>query len=291
MSDLSRTLASWTYENVAFPATETRVEWGHDSAKHQGYGQRGADIETTGQKPRVITATIPLRNGLRWPGERLYPETYLKLREAFKTAEGFLTHPTLGLVTVHVDSVSERIDPTKPDGLDIEVSFTEQRAESQELELALASRSTPADAAAAEASAADKAAASLAGLAATDALADNVAAAFGYLAEAARTGPDAASTFGALVADLDARLSDPAASDAAWHDYRSALVRCRAAVLSARAESIGSTEALTITLGETMSLARAAAQAYGDPSRAAELAAKNRIGDPLFIAAGTVLAI
>ena len=86
MSDLSRTLASWTYENVPFPATETRVEWGHDSAKHQGYGQRGTDIETTGQKPRVITATIPLRNGLRWPGERLYPETYLKLREAFKTA-------------------------------------------------------------------------------------------------------------------------------------------------------------------------------------------------------------
>ena len=50
-------------------------------------------------------------------------------------------------------------------------------------------------------------------------------------------------------------------------------------------------EALTITLGETMSLSRAASLAYGDPSRAGELAAKNRIGDPLFIAAGTVLAI
>lgn len=139
MSALSESLSTWAWQGIEFPGTETRVEWGHDSARHQGYGQRGVDIETTGQKPRAFTVSIPLRGGLRWTGaERLYPETYLRLREALKTPEGYLTHPSYGLVTAHVDTISERIDPMKPDGLDLDVTFTEQRAESQELALTLA---------------------------------------------------------------------------------------------------------------------------------------------------------
>ena len=131
MSALSDSLSDWAWEGVVFPASETSVEWGHDSARHQGYRQRGADVETTGQKPRAVTVTIPLRNGIRWTGpERLYPETYLHLREALKTPEGYLTHPTYGLMTAHVDSVRERIDPMRPDGLDLEVRRTgrERRA-------------------------------------------------------------------------------------------------------------------------------------------------------------------
>ena len=59
MSDLSRSLSSWAWEGVEFPGTETRTDGGHDSAKHSGYGQRGADIETTGAKPKTFSVTIP----------------------------------------------------------------------------------------------------------------------------------------------------------------------------------------------------------------------------------------
>lgn len=290
MSALSESLAAWTYENVSFPGTETRVEWGHDSTRHQGYGQRGADTETTGQKPRTFTVSIPLRNGLRWTGaERLYPETYLRLREALKTPEGYLTHPTYGPVTVHVDSISERIDPMKPDGLDLDITFTEQRAESQELELTLARSAAPADAALAAAAEADAAASSLS-LTTSTTIGAEVAAAFEYLDAAARGGADAIATFDDLVTDLDARLRDSEASAVGGHAYRMALVRTRSSVLARRAEYLGDT-AQTITLGDTMSLARAAVEAYGDASRAAELASKNHVSDPLFIPAGTVLVI
>lgn len=289
MSALSDSLAAWTYESVSFPGTETRVEWGHDSARHQGYGQRGNDVETTGQKARTFTVSIPLRNGLRWSGERLYPETYLRLREALKTPEGFLTHPTYGLVTVHVDTISERIDPAKPDGLDLDVTFTEQRAESQELELTLARSAAPADAALSAAAEADAAVSSL-DLSTSTTISAEVSAAFEYLDASVRGGAEAIAAFDDLVADLDARLRDSAASGVDGHAYRTALGRTRAAVLARRAEYLGDT-AQTITLGDTMSLARAAVEAYGDAARAAELASKNRIDDPLFISAGTVLVI
>ena len=47
----------------------------------------------------------------------------------------------------------------------------------------------------------------------------------------------------------------------------------------------------TLTLTEDMTLARAAVLAYGDASRAAELAERNAIDDVLLIPAGTVLVI
>jgi prophage DNA circulation protein len=121
MSDLARTVAAFSYEGVVFPGTDTSVKWGHDKATHQGYLQRGAVIETTGQRARVITVRVPLRNSLRWTGSatRLYPETYLALREKLKQAEGFLTHPTYGSIVVHVDDVDENVDPLRPDGLDL----------------------------------------------------------------------------------------------------------------------------------------------------------------------------
>jgi len=290
MSALSESLSTWAWQGIEFPGTETRVEWGHDSARHQGYGQRGVDIETTGQKPRAFTVSIPLRGGLRWTGaERLYPETYLRLREALKTPEGYLTHPSYGLVTAHVDTISERIDPMKPDGLDLDVTFTEQRAESQELALTLARAAASADAALAAAAEADAAVSSLS-VSSPTTIGAEVAGAFEYLDAAVRGGADAIATFDDLVADLDARLRDSAAAGVGGHAYRTALGRTRAAVLARRAEYLGDT-AQTVTLGDTMSLARAAVEAYGDASRAAELASKNHIDDPLFILAGTVLVI
>lgn len=290
-TDLARTTAKLTYENVSFPAQEVKTSWGHDSARHQGYGQRGADVEDTGEKPFVVSVKIPLRNGLRWDGERLYPETYLKLREALKTPEGFLTHPTYGLLTVHVDSVDEGILGEKGDGLDLDVSFTVQRGESQDLSLSLGTATLSPDAAALVAAAdADTAAAGLT-LATTTSLADTIGTAFDALQETERTYLEASTAFDALTSDLAARALDAGAADATGHAYRAAVARCLSATLAYRAEYLGTSGPETVTLPEEMSLARASVLAYGDASRAAELATKNRVSDPSFIPAGTVLVI
>lgn len=291
MSDLSRSLSSWAWEGIEFPGTDTRSDGGHDSAKHSGYGQRGADVETTGQKPKTFSVTIPLRNGLRWTGaERLYPETYLRLRAALATPEGLLTHPTWGLLTAHLDTWSEVVDPMRPDGVDLQVTWTEQRGEAEGLELTLAA-ATPAATAATSAADADAARAGLAGVADTTSLADRVSAAFDYLDTAVRTGPEIASTFADVLGSVADRLADPAGMVAAGHDYRVSLERTQAALVSARAAYLGDGTTRTITLREDMSLGRVAALAYGDASRAGELVAKNSIDDVLLIPAGTVLVV
>lgn len=292
-SEIARTTAPYVYEGVEFPGADTRVAWGHDSAKHQGYLQRGQVSETTGQRARVFTVRIPLRNGLRWNGpKRLYPETYLDLREKLKTAIGFLTHPTYGLVEVHVDDVIETMDPAKPDGLDLDVTFTEQDGAAQELELAMSgpAASTPSEAAVVHAETADTEAASLT-LSDTSSLAEEVGGAFDRLQEAQRPYTEAAAEFAAVAASIRARAEDPGAVLAAGHAYRAALSQCLSSVLDYRAEYLGAELPEVVVLPEPMSLARAAVLAYGDPSRAAELASKNRLPDPAFIPAGTELVI
>ena len=295
MSDLSRTVAAFSYEGVVFPGTETSVKWGHDKATHQGYLQRGAVIETTGQRARVITVRVPLRNSLRWTGSatRLYPETYLALREKLKQAEGFLTHPTYGSIVVHVDDVDENVDPLRPDGLDLTLTFTEQDALTQELDLSLGSAASPADAALTYAAEADESATDLPlTVSEGTSLEDTVAAVFEYLDEAARTPAQAHVRVGELVADVTARMADPGAASTDGHLYRVALSRVLAATLRSR-EAYTDTEGAveTVTLPEAMSLARAAALAYGDPRRAPDLAARNRLLDPSLIPAGTVLVL
>lgn len=291
MSDISLSTALFSYEDVVFPAVEAKTGWGHDSARHQGYKQHGADIEDTGEKPRVVSVKIPLRNGIRWTGpERLYPETYLRLREALKTPEGFLTHPTYGPMTVHVDTVDEGIVGAQGDGIDIDVTFTEQRGETLGLDLALGSTRTPSDAALASATEADTAAEDLT-LSTTESLADTLGDAFDFLQEAERTYLEASTVFASLTTDLSARLVGAGAADSDGHDYRVAVSRCLAETLAYRDEYLGADGPETVTLSAEMSLSRAAVLAYGDPSRAAELAAKNRIADPCFIPSGTVLLI
>lgn len=296
-TDLSRTLAPYVFGGVEFPGTDSRVAWGHDSAKHQGYLQRGLVSEPTGQRARTFTVRVPLRNGLRWSGpKRLYPETYLDLCEKLKTPQDYLTHPIYGLVLVQVDDIQETIDPTRPDGLDLDLTFTEQDGDAQAIELSLTgpAASTPSEAAAARAEEADVAAAALGadvGGWSWTSLSGEVSDAFDHLQEAARPFTEAAAEFSALADSIHARITDPVVAGAEGHNLRAALSRCLAAVDAYRAEYLGAEEPETVTLPEAMGLARASLYAYGDPTRGADLAARNRLADPAFIPAGTVLVI
>lgn len=294
MSDLARTVAAFSYEGVVFPGTDVSTKWGHDKATHQGYLQRGAVIETTGQQPRVITVRVPLRNSIRWTGSatRLYPDTYEALRAKLQQAEGFLTHPTYGSMVVHVDAVDEKIDGKTPDGLDLELTFTEQDALTQELDLSLGSGTSPTEAAQAYAAEADDAAVDLPRtVSPNDSLEAAVTDALTFLEEETRTPREARATFDGLVREVQARSADPGVADTDGHLYRVALARTLAAVLRARAEYADTEEVVTLTLPEGMGVARAALLAYGDPRRGADLAARNALLDPTHIPRGTVLVL
>ena len=161
----------------------------------------------------------------------------------------------------------------------------------QELELTLARSASPADAALSSAQQVDAEGVAVDGRADTTSLAAAVTEAFDYLNSAQRSSTEVASSLGELVADVESRLSDPAGMVSTAFEYRSALSRTRAALLDRRAQYLGSDAALTVTIAEDMSLARAAVVAYGDASKASQLAGRNRIDDPTLIPAGTVLVL
>ena len=104
-------------------------------------------------------------------------------------------------------------------------------------------------------------------------------------------GTQVAAAFAEVLSSVADRIADPAFAGVAGHDYRAALERTQTALANARASYLGDGTTRTLTLSEGMSLARVAALAYGDASRAAEIAALNAIEDTAFIPAGTVLVI
>jgi len=289
--DLGRTLATAAYDGVEFPAAGLTTEGGHDSAKHQGYGQRGADIETTGPQPEAVRCRAVMQNGLRgWTGPELYPTQYQRLLRALRgTPEGFLTHPTRGVMTVHVDHFSEVVSETSRRGVVLELAFTEQRGESDLLEMAPPVASALDDAATA-AAAAD--ATRPTGARVSASLVEELAAARGFVESAGRSLAQARARVGSLLASIEARAADPAAAGASGHAYRAALAATRAAVLRYRAGALTSSGRSHVVLEEA-SLARIASdpRVFGDASRAAELARANVVLDPTRVPAGTVLVI
>ena len=289
--DLGRTLSTAAYDGVEFPAAGLTTEGGHDSAKHQGYGQRGADIETTGPQPEAVRCRAVMQNGLRgWSGPALYPTQYQRLLRALRsTPEGFLTHPTRGVMTVHVDHFSEVVSETSRRGVVLELAFTEQRGESDLLEMAPPTASALDDAATA-AAAAD--ATRPAAVTVRTSLTEEVAAARGFVEAAGRTEAQARARVGALLAEVEARAADPAAAASSAHAYRAALTATLSAVLRYRASALAASGRTHVVLEEA-SLARIASdpRVFGDASRAAELARANVVLDPSRVPVGTVLVI
>lgn len=287
---LKEHLSPFAYEGVEFPALDTSLSAGHDSAKHAGYRQRGADVETTGPKPKVIKVKVPLYNGLHWPSA-LFPGVYADLvRVLDSTPQGLLTHPTRGLLSVHVDEWTESFEGKTKDGLTLEITFTEQRGEATLLEFAPAA--SPADVAIAQAAAVDAAAA---GLSLADrflGFADDVASVMDDLASADATLTQAIASADALVRRCQDDLDDPALAASQYFPLRSAVGATLAAVTARVAERSGDRPG-TFRLPVAMSIAEVAAHpdVYGDASRMGDLLAVNALADPSDIPAGTTLLV
>lgn len=292
LDELGRTLAPAAFEGVEFPCAGLATDGGHDSAKHSGYGQRGADIETTGPQAASIRCRAVMMNGLRgWTGDvPLYPVQYQRLLRALQAnPEGFFTHPSRGLMTVHVDRFSEVIAETTRQGVVLDLSFTEQRGISDSVEMAAAPASAL-DEAATAAEAADAARPSTVRVSTT--LASEVAAVRAFLEAAERTETQARGRLGSLLSRIETRIADPAAAVVSGHAYRVALASTRAAVLVYRDRALA-TSGRTFVVTEEVSLARIASdpRVFGDAARGAELARANLVLDPSRVPVGTVLVI
>lgn len=289
--ELGRNLAPFAYEGIEFPAEDVSTTFGHDSAQHKGFGQRGADIETTGPKAEGVRVRAVLMNGLRgWTGPKLWPDQYQRLVRALKTTpEGLLTHPTRGVMTVHFDEGSEEIKAPRRRGVSFTLTFTEQNGESELLEMAAA---TDDPASAMQTAAEDVDASKPEAAGATTALADEVQDALDFLEVSSRSFAEAVTRLDALAENVRARLDDPAAAAVDAHPYRAALYAVQAATVRYRETYVGAAPR-TFTVPEESSLARIAARpdVYGDARRQSDLARANHVPDPSRVLAGTVLLV
>jgi len=289
--ELGRNLAPFAYEGIEFPAEDVSTTFGHDSAQHKGFGQRGADIETTGPKAEVVRVRVVMENGLRgWRGPKLWPDQYQRLARALKTTpEGLLTHPTRGVMTVHFDEGSEEIKAPRRRGVSFTLTFTEQNGESELLEMVSAT-SDPGPAMLAAAADAD--AVKPSGARASTPLTTEVENALDFLEASSRSFAEAVTTLDALARAVRTRIDDPAAAAVDAHPYRAALYAVQAATVRYRETYVGAAPR-TFTVTEESSLARIAAHpdVYGDARRQSDLARANRVPDPSRVPAGTVLRV
>lgn len=287
---LKEHLQPFAFEGVEFPAAETSLTAGHDSAKHAGYRQRGADIETTGPKAKVIKVKVPLYNGLRWPTP-LFPGTFDALVRALEAhPEGLLTHPTRGLLTVHVDEWTEPFDGKTKDGCMLEVTFTEQRGEAALVDFN--APAAPADVAIEEAGKVEVLAAELGLVDRFLGFVDDVTAVMDELASADATMTQAIASADALVRRCQDDADDPAFAASQFFPLRGALGATTAAVAS-RIEERRGDQPGTFRLPAAMSVAEVAAHpdVYGDATRMGDLLEVNVLADPSEIPAGTVLLV
>lgn len=287
-SPLAKATVPAAYEGVSFPCTDLTVRWGHDGVSFQGYRQDGAVKESTGRRARVFTMKVPLREGIRWTGTPLWPDTYNDLRRALLRPEGLFMHPLYGVVTAHVDDVQETASGTQGSGVDLEITFSEQSDTAQVMTLTIASSSTPSVAAVTSAEEADTIAASLSW---NERIATTVQSKLDYLEAATRSHNEAVATLDNLITSLNVQIAGTAQRAVEAHDYRRAVGRTINALYAYRDEYLDVVVEQRLVVPETMSIAMVSSLAYGTPRRGAEIAAKNRIADPTRILAGTELVV
>lgn len=291
--DIGEHLWTWAWEDIEFPGEDMSTTFGHDSARHQGFGQRGANVETTG--PKVLTTRVRavFSNSLRgWKGPPLFPDQWRRLTRSLNdNPEGFLTHPTRGVFTAHFDEATEAVNVKLRRGVTLDLSFTEQNGEAANIDLRSGSRRDPVSSARQSVALAD-ATAPAAVAAVAPPLLPTLDTATAWLEDSRRSYTEASARFDALLAAIDMRLSLPASQVVTAHAYRVALEDARVAVLSYRDRYVGRSQRQHRVL-EAASLARIAGDpaVYGDPSRATDLARANTVLDPSLVPAGTVLVV
>lgn len=286
---VARDLSSTEYEGVVFPATETRTTWGHDSVRHTRYRSPGAEIETTGRKTREIRLSIPLLEGMIGPwGQNLFTQTYERLIAKFiEVPRGQLSHPTLGPIVAHVDSIDEIVSAEIVNGVMLEVSFTEHLGSNETI---VDESGNPAPQVAARAERVD---AALTAVPASRRPA-SVAAVMDAQMTVAESTDSTAEILAAVQtmrSTVDTVLALPDIAAATFNELRLAGELLRVSVIQYERRVLRITDPRIYTVPALMSLSRVAELIYGDRRRVDLLRSVNRVPDELEVPAGTMLTI
>jgi prophage DNA circulation protein len=282
-------LSSTEYEGIVFPATESRTSWGHDSVRHTRYRAPGVEIETTGRKPREIKLSIPLVEGMVGPwGENLFTQTYEQLVAKFQAVPlGQLSHPTLGPIVAHVDSVEEVLSSDIANAVMLEVTFTEHLGADETI---VDESGNPAPQVETRAARVD---AALAAVPAErrPASVESVMVAQMDAAESADTPSEALAALQTMRSTVAAVLALPDLGDASYNELRLSAELLSVSVEAYEARILRLTSPRVYVVPAVMSLTRIARVVYGDSRRMDLLRGANRIADELAVPAGTVLVI
>jgi prophage DNA circulation protein len=310
---VSRHTTRCAFEGIEFPAMRVHGRWGHDSVKHVALLRPGADIETAGEKPYVISVEAVFVNTIRGWDRDLYPTRFKRLLEKLRsTPKGVFQHPTRGRMNVHVDDVDEPLDAKRPrNGALLNLQFTEINA-SASVQLndsspTGASTGDPSTAVLNRAATVDtvfmpvlaekqttKSTPSFATpelVAAEGSFTAVMSGQIDYLESASRTLSEARASIAIMRGTVELVLAAPILTSLDSHDLRVALEALRVAINEYEDAYVGDVQTSVYVVPTTMSIARVAAIVYGDPSKASLIRAANQIANGLFIPANTSLVI
>ena len=294
---LSDTILDAEYEGTRFPVSSLQVQSGNASAQHKAYRRAGADIEDCGREPYSGSLTVPCidvdalnaRYGLGWP------DLYRTLDELFKyTPTGRLVHPTLGPLTVHIDSWPHQADTADLSGVTLTVQWTEHDATISRLFDVATDAVEPTDSTNAVQSKADEADASAksVGVAGWKDLGDTFTEQLVLLGSGELVFGDVAGVVRTLAGLVRGNLALPGMDAVASASLALDLEALLAQVYAVGEQAQGSREAPQLyTCPATMAAWQVAGAVYGDISKDGLITAANAITDPNAIPAGTVLTI
>lgn len=310
MATWDDTLGQYKLDGVEFEAAARRRKGGRKIVQRRYPNRDGQDVEDMGREPYTFELSIPLFNGVNpnhWPG--LFDNLVAVLEGPPSNLE--YQDPEFGTLIVAVQSWDDGLDAGQRDGTILSIVLVEKMLDAGPI-FRVAETSVLTDPTTLAASLDDAMADAgieentvTAGFAAAGAeLDEDEVGATGTLwesqvAETLARIDDGAATADAIVAQVErvrARLDVLTGIDAAQTAdgqpvYEAAMLL--AASLEATARELAADAPALVehrTLVET-SIFEVANALYADPSRVADLLARNAMADPLFIPAGTVLVV
>lgn len=288
-------LVDASYEGEAFLCAELDSEHGHDSVEHRAYLRPGADVEPTGRKAVRGTLEIALYNDLQagsFPGKRN------RLFQLFAERPiGALAHPTEGLLTAHIKTWKEKVDPEKRSGVTVSVEWVEHLASvsvdgPQASALIRGAYASTPSAATQQAAAADALMAAAAPSGGYTPTAPTVAAQLERLETARRTVAEIDASLRAMQAVVATNIDAPALAGIDAHDAVVALAALRSTLARLRSRYLPEESRIRrYVVPVPMAAFEVALAVYQDARQASAILAANSLPDAMFIAPGTVLTI
>jgi len=305
----NETLGPYKLDGIAFEASTRGLRGGRAVVRRRYPNRDGQDAEDMGREPYVYEVVVPLFHGVD-PGH--YPDLFDQLRAVLEAPPSSLEYhdPEHGPVIVQVIDWSAPLESGQRDGVILTMTLEERQLDVANLGRVLATQPTDPEELAAQLDDAM----SEAGIEEADVTAGFDAA--GAKLDLDETGA-AGTLWASMVTESLARIDDGAAAidtvlasvetvrtrldvltslDAAQtadgQPVYEAAVRLASSLQQTAEQLAASAPSLVehATLIE-QSIFEVAAQLYGDPSRVADILARNPMADPLFIPAGTVLVV